>query len=86
MLSTRQIPAGAAHGLISRVARTARVPVRECTAQAREAGLDTPDGFLVVCGSTYFLRPQRDCACVRVYSALVVPEYGCRDCRGTGRA
>lgn len=88
----REIEPSVAHGLIARVSRETGTRRKVCERAVRSSGLETPDGYLIVRGSAFFLqedRRERRCACVRTYrapggEAYDVVDFNCRDCRGKG--
>lgn len=92
MTARRVIETSAAHSLIADVARATGQRPKTCQKAVREAGLKTPDGYLIVRGSTFFLqesRREQRCACVRTYRApsgepYDVVDFNCLDCCGRG--
>ena len=88
----REIEPSVAHGLIARVSRENGTRRKACEQAVRSSGLETPDGYLIVRGSAFFLqegRREQRCACVRTYRApngdpYDVVEFNCPACRGKG--
>ena len=92
MTARRVIETSAAHSLIADVARATGQRPKACQKAVRGDGLETPDGYLIVRGSAFFLQEtkrERRCGCVRTYRApngdpYDVVDFNCLDCRGRG--